>query len=79
VHSGAVDRVDGNRCRDELGESMRPFGLEEEVVAGAPDDEGGCCECGQPGSDRGEVVLVELGWGNGTAVTLLSAPVASVS
>jgi hypothetical protein len=26
VHSGAVDRVDGNRRRDEVGESMRPFG-----------------------------------------------------
>jgi hypothetical protein len=49
VHSGAVDRVDGNSCRDEVGESMRPFGFEEEVVAGAPDDEGGRCECGEPG------------------------------
>ena len=31
VHSGAVDRVDGNRCRDEVGESTRPFGFEEET------------------------------------------------
>ena len=38
--------VDGNRGRDEVGEAMRPFGFEEEAVAGTPDDEGGCCECG---------------------------------
>jgi hypothetical protein len=29
AHSGAIDRVDGDRRRDEVGESMRPFGFEE--------------------------------------------------
>lgn len=32
VHASAVDRVDGNRRRDEVGESMRPFGFEEIAV-----------------------------------------------
>jgi hypothetical protein len=27
VHSGAVNRVDGNRRCDEVGEPMRPFGF----------------------------------------------------
>lgn len=42
VHSCAVDGVDGDRCGDELSESIRPFRFEQEVVAGAPDDERRC-------------------------------------
>ena len=53
VHSSALDRVEGNCGGDEIGEPMRPFGSEQQVVAGAPDNEGRRCEGGQAGSDRG--------------------------